>query len=339
MNRLHHFRTTFERNVLDNDSYSKLQFLVLDYNSSDGLEDWMKTNWMPLIKSKRVVYARTTTPRFFNRSHSRNMMFRLAQSDIIGNLDADVFTGKHYASFVNSKFSDHPNTYLRAADYKDVCGKFAVLKNDFEAITGYDESMSGYGYEDIDLYTRLKLIDRKPVFMKEPEFLKFISHEAEERTKNEMMANSLKHLYITFNSREKQALFLMKDGNFDYVTLIPNNDASEIPIALKEHGWRTGTWSHSRGSNMVLEFNEGGKMEFDSLFNQKVLTGSASLNGRRLFLIDNKTFLRNTLYMHPMLKNRSRYEANISNNRTAVNENGFGEGEVYINFSETPTLV
>lgn len=339
MNRLHHFRTTFERNILDNESYSKLQFIVLDYNSSDGLEDWMKINWMPLINSKRVVYARTVTPRFFNRSHSRNMMFRLAQSDIIGNLDADVFTGKHYASFVNSKFSDHPNTYLRVADYRDLCGKFAVLKNDFETITGYDESMSGYGYEDIDLYTRLKLIDRKPVFTKDPEFLKFISHEAEERTKNEKMASNLEHLYITFNSREKQALFLMKDGNFDYGTLIPNNDASEIPILLKEHGWRTGRWSHSRDSNLVLEFNNGDQMEFNSSCSHKVLTNSASLADRRLFLIDNKTFLRNTLYMHPMLTNRAKHEANVSNNRTSVNENGFGRGEVYINFSKTPTLV
>lgn len=339
MNRLHHFKTTFERNIVDNENYTKLQFLVLDYNSTDGLEDWMKENFMSLITSNRVVYARTTTPRFFDRSHSRNMMFRLAQGDIVGNLDADIFAGKDYANLVNTKFSEQANIYLRAADYRDLCGKFAVLKNDFETITGYDESMAGYGYEDIDLYARLKAIDRKPVFMKDPEFMKFISHEAEERTKNEVMVHKLRHLYITFNANQKQALFLMKDGDFDCLTLIPNRDASEIPIALKENSWRTGKWCHTGDSTLVLDFNDGDKIEFNCSIDHRLLTSNVSSSKQRLFLIDNKTFLKNTLYMHPMLTNRARHEANLSANRVSVNQNGFGKGEVYINFSETPTLV
>ena len=292
-----------------------------------------------LLQSNRVIYVRTVTPKFFDRSHSRNMMFRLAGGDIICNIDADIFAGKNYASFVNSKFSSLPNIFLRTANYNDLCGKFAVFKKDFEAVTGYDESMTSYGYEDIDLYTRLKMLDRKPTFIKDPEFSKFISHQIEERTKNEFLANSLKQLYITFNATEKQTIFLMKDGNFEYGTLIPHNDASGIPVALKEDAWRKGKWSHPDNDILMLDFNDGDCLKLTCSFGGKVLNEDTVSPDRRYFLMDNPTFLRNTLYVHPMLANKARYDANVSGNRTAVNQNGFGKGEVFINFNDTPTLV
>ena len=42
MNRLHHIRQTLPKNIADNSDYENVEFILLDYNSSDGLEEWVK---------------------------------------------------------------------------------------------------------------------------------------------------------------------------------------------------------------------------------------------------------------------------------------------------------
>lgn len=40
MNRLKHLQETLEKNILDNFLVDEVEFVVLDYNSQDGLEEW-----------------------------------------------------------------------------------------------------------------------------------------------------------------------------------------------------------------------------------------------------------------------------------------------------------
>lgn len=41
MNRLKHLQETLEKNILDNFLVDEVEFVVLDYNSQDGLEEWI----------------------------------------------------------------------------------------------------------------------------------------------------------------------------------------------------------------------------------------------------------------------------------------------------------
>ena len=44
MNRLKHLKN-FEKNILDNFLVDEVEFVVLDYNSQDGLEEWIAQSY------------------------------------------------------------------------------------------------------------------------------------------------------------------------------------------------------------------------------------------------------------------------------------------------------
>ena len=50
MNRLYHIRETLPRNVRDNKDYPYVEFVLLDYGSDDGLEDWVFKPNRPVVK-------------------------------------------------------------------------------------------------------------------------------------------------------------------------------------------------------------------------------------------------------------------------------------------------
>ena len=104
MNRLHHLRKTLLVNIIDNSDYRDAEFVLLDYNSTDGLEDFVRAEMKDYLNSGKLIYYKTLAPRYFNRSHSRNLVFKLSSGDLICNIDADNFTGKGFVCYLNSEF-------------------------------------------------------------------------------------------------------------------------------------------------------------------------------------------------------------------------------------------
>ena len=68
MNRLKHLQETLEKNILDNFLVDEVEFVVLDYNSQDGLEEWIAQSMMKYIEMGILVYYRTTEPVHYLRS-------------------------------------------------------------------------------------------------------------------------------------------------------------------------------------------------------------------------------------------------------------------------------
>ena len=83
MNRLHHLQQTLGKNLQDNFLPDDVEFILLDYNSKDGLEQWVHHNMMQYIESGILVYCKTTEPQYYFRNHARNMAFRLANAGIV----------------------------------------------------------------------------------------------------------------------------------------------------------------------------------------------------------------------------------------------------------------
>ena len=71
MNRLSHIQETLVKNMEDNFSPNEVEFILLDYNSTDGLEEWVKT-LQNYIDIGILHYYRTDIPTHYHRSHSRN---------------------------------------------------------------------------------------------------------------------------------------------------------------------------------------------------------------------------------------------------------------------------
>jgi len=165
MDRLHDLRQTLPKNIQDNADYVNLEFVLLDYGSSDGMGDWVRKEMMPYIQSGRLSYHRCEA-KYFCPNHSRNVSFRLAEGELIANVDADNFTHAGYvkrlnecASVADNKLLIVSDNFLKpGGDRLLLKGRFAMYKHDIERLRGFDEDLDeGFGLDDLNFVYRAML--------------------------------------------------------------------------------------------------------------------------------------------------------------------------------------
>ena len=186
--RLHQLEQTMPQNLEWNRSYPNLEFVLLDYNSQDGLEEWVKQHMQQHIASGRLKYFKFPTPEYYSFSHAKNLAMRLAEGEIICNLDADNFTADRFAFYLAEQLehvdflvgcSTDNGTFDSDGD-QGVTGRFAIRKSLFNHMGGYDERMDSWGFEDHDLFHRLQLLNCSSKTI-DSKYLKCITHGDEER--------------------------------------------------------------------------------------------------------------------------------------------------------------
>ncbi len=160
MNRLYDLQKTLPVNIELNKDYKKLEFVILDYNSVDDVEKWMKNNMMKHIRSGLVVYYKTTEPKYYSMSHSRNIAFKVASGDIVNNVDADNFTefddtnDMCFVKYLNRLANEQPRKAIFSKGKRLMHGRLGFFKDEFIDLGGYDEGLVGYGHDDKDLMHR-----------------------------------------------------------------------------------------------------------------------------------------------------------------------------------------
>jgi len=349
-NRLHHFKETLPKNIDDNKDYPNLQFVILDYNSGDGLELWMKKNMENHILSGRVIYYRTTEPEFFKRSHSRNMAFLLADGDIVCNIDADNFTGREFAKYINSQFDAVENIFLSAHGNNkqpDLLGRICCRKSDFNSIGGYDEQMEGYGFEDFDLINRLNLVGLKKIIINNPDFLNAMEHSDKERISGEKNLNMLSQLYISYLTPSKSdVLILFKDSTYNLGKLIDCKTAHssdyrfaanpvpyEYEYTLQEKKWREGAWTENESAIVLRKENE------DELVCQKFQQGILKRKSQKYLQITDEEMVDNIIFFHSQFVNRNKMRDNLVQKKIRLSDQQPGKGIVYKNFNYDQVIV
>lgn len=127
-----------------------IEVVVVDYDCPDGAGDWVRGGY-PLAK----VVSVTARP-WFNPSEARNLGAAAASGDWFFFADADVRVAEGFVQTVEPLL--RPGVFLLAKPRPaDLWGSIFVSRRDFETLGGYDEAMEGYGGEDADLLTRLKM--------------------------------------------------------------------------------------------------------------------------------------------------------------------------------------
>lgn len=347
MNRLHHLRETLPANILDNEDYENLEFVILDYNSSDSLDLYIKETMSEHLKTGRIVYYRTTTPKYFNRSHSRNVAYKLASGDIICNIDADNFTGKGFASYVSKQFADDESVFLTFAivsKNSDVYGRNCVRRTDFYNIKGYDERMINYGFEDYDFFNRLELcgVTRKPI---DQNYAGAIKHSATERLSNEFSLMNLDSLYANYLTPSSTGfLFLYKNNEFKQGTLINNSTYSltgsitdlhqsqlKYPYSFLGDFLAEGTWV--RNESKITLIGNGGKVE-TLYYNQDKLCFSKIDKDETMdfYMLTELKLIESIVMLFCQMTNRVLMDQNIIEKQIVVNDFDFGKEVVYKNF-------
>ena len=351
MNRLNHLKYTLPENISGNKSYKNVEFVVVDYNSSDGLESFIQENMQAEIEAGLLVYYRTLTPQHFSRSHSRNLAFKLAKGDIICNVDADNYTGRNFASFINSKYQKKQNKFLTTFNNKhvqltDVLGRICLTKDDFYEIGGYDERMGSYGFEDYDFVNRLRL--NKLTMGKIPHnrgFLNAISHETKSRIENEYLLKNLELLLVNYISpANTEFLFLLKDRSFRLFSLLDTESFDMIyltrefesshPLKLDEANCFNGKYNLP-DNELLLLYNSG-----------HVSPMASKANGyyepqKNVFFytISDSHLIEKIVLCISELSNRAIYEKNNLTKNLTVNGDGFGRDVVYKNFDYSAPII
>lgn len=338
MNRLEHLRQTLPKNIEDNFSKSEVEFLVLDYGSSDGLDDWMKQAMSHHIGSGLLTYYRYDDAEYFDRSHSRNTLFTLASGDIICNVDADNYLGKNFFAYVKSVFNENDNIFLipdtkkRYYYIRDALGRLALKKQDFLQVGGYDERMKGYGFEDDDLYARLIRAGKREFIIRDLQYLRTIQHTDQTRTENEFLAKYLHRIFIQYESPGRSSVILLyTDGSFNTGTIIPNNETNPSPAVIENLAWANGTWQQA-DHNLLLRFENAETVTF-------TVRENTLLYGEKIFYrIDNPAFLKRLPYEISLMTNYS-YLLFNRNTGDAMNTAGFGKAIVRKNFQQHVTAL
>ncbi len=161
MGRKEHLVQTLPTNLTTN-RYPNVEFLVLDYNSPDGLEDWIRQNYKCRLDHGLNFYREKTQP-YFQMAHAKNLAANLAEGDIVVNVDADQFIDADLGYHVVEALSDTRSIACppppRRGAAPDTCGLIACHKANLMLLGGYDEQMIyGWGVEDKDLVTRASML-------------------------------------------------------------------------------------------------------------------------------------------------------------------------------------
>jgi hypothetical protein len=185
MGRLHHLRQTLPRNLEWTADVPGVEFVLVNYSSPDGLDDWVRSECEEALASGRLTYFCVNGCRLFRVGHAKNVAHRIARGDIVCNLDADNFLGPGFAENVRETLRDARRTVLRAPFIRSAAGRIALWKEDFAHLGGYDERMGlGWGYDDRDLVVRALVAGyREQVIPADRDFLGAINHSHAERVR------------------------------------------------------------------------------------------------------------------------------------------------------------
>lgn len=184
MDRLCHLKETLIKNIENNFSYPNIEFVLLDYNSKDGLEEWVKNDLNQYLKKGILKYHRIEWPAKFHMSNAKNIAHSLATGDVLCSLDADNLTNKNFAFYINFEFNNNENIVgYGHGDNGDVGGRIFISKDNFQKLNGYDENFIGWGFEDLDF--KFRALESGLMGVKIPGlFLLSIEHSNELRDKN-----------------------------------------------------------------------------------------------------------------------------------------------------------
>lgn len=159
-NRFRQIKRTLPRNLKDNYNHkSIIDFVLIDFNSSDGLKEWILTNFKKELKLKYLKYFYTNELVHWHASIAKNTAHLYASGEILVNLDCDNYTGRNGGYFLLNCFNNYPYPIVihqfSGDPYDGSYGRISVRRDDFYKIGGYNERFAPMGYQDADLITRL----------------------------------------------------------------------------------------------------------------------------------------------------------------------------------------
>lgn len=358
---MYQLKETLLKNIIDNIEYDDLEFILLDYNSQDNMQEWVKHNFDEFIATGKLVYYRTEQPLEFNHSHSKNLAFKLASGEIVCNIHADHFTGKGFAAFTNAEFQRTEDVFLTTIDYhnkqsnyspaNDVLGKICVKKSDFLRVGGFDERMQKYAFEDYDFANRLEMLSLKRVLIQDQTFLNYISHSEDERYSSDLnQIHMLFIRYITPDTSEAVLLFRNSELAAGILVDFQSKDSDQYASSyekksykyeygVREPGWVKGNWNGDINNQISARFVKGfgNGFELSRSPGEDIFIEQSS--GAVYHHVTDLEIIKNLMDFRIIVHNRDLMEENLQRKHIRANNQKFGIGTVFKNFQSQASVI
>ena len=158
MERLHHLSETYIKNIDTALNFDDtITFVLLNYNSKDGMDKWVNENLNTYIQNGTVRYLHTTTPKVFSQSHTKNITMKHGSGDVVCNLDADNYISEKFLQKLYDVFTESDPVILAGERLEGVAGRIACRKEHLYELGGFDENFNGWGAEDLDFIHRFEV--------------------------------------------------------------------------------------------------------------------------------------------------------------------------------------
>ena len=175
-NRLEHFKKASVQTIeslLKLDEKYLYEWCICDYNSNDGLEEYIRS-----LNFNKIVYKKIKFREHFHHSRAKNISHKMASGDYMVNLDADNIVTPQFHKEIYKLFKKGANVIWPTTTPNTTgggTGRIAIDKQTFFKLGGYDENIVGWGYEDIDLIERSKKLNCNIQIVKDVT-IKYIRH-------------------------------------------------------------------------------------------------------------------------------------------------------------------
>ncbi|MCR9203190.1 MAG: glycosyltransferase family 2 protein [Halobacteriovoraceae bacterium] len=157
-NRLWQLKKTLPKN-LEFCKKNQLELCLVNYGSNDGLEDWIKENYLWAIKEGILRYYSTASD-YFNAPHAKNIAHAIATNELVMNLDCDNFVNDQVLR-IAKVLQTNPNLIVQnnTGSFTDgTFGRILLSRDNFKKLNGYDENMWGMAYQDTDILSRARAL-------------------------------------------------------------------------------------------------------------------------------------------------------------------------------------
>jgi glycosyltransferase involved in cell wall biosynthesis len=194
--------------------------IVVDYDCPEGTAVWVEENY-PQVKVVRAGRQ----PRF-ELSRARNLGAAQADAPWLCFVDADICLADDFASTV-LPLLEARHFFLAEPRGIESWGTCIAHRDDFNRIEGYDDVLQGWGTDDVDFYTRLRLTGvRQKTFP--GQLLRPLNHDEQARVehyeiKDQWLSASANRIYC----RVKWDLIRMRQKN------IPRDERQKLYDTLR----------------------------------------------------------------------------------------------------------
>lgn len=165
-NRLKFLKKTLPHNIsqLKNDE----QIVLVDYGSSDGTESFIDNNFRIEISQEKLKFIQVFDVKYFHASIAKNISHYYSEGEYLYNIDCDNFISNH-RDFLNEQILISPKGFVLHNSLQDLIeeklgfegsfGQICMHRDDFLALSGYNESFMPIGYQDTDILLRSRALN------------------------------------------------------------------------------------------------------------------------------------------------------------------------------------